>query len=146
YFSYRCLEDYGAALEHLTAAARIAPNAFEVLNLHGQLLRRTGHFSEALEELKKASSLNPRTADPVWTIAETYGALRDYEKADAYFARAIALAPDEPFNYEQRALVRLAWTGNLSEARAILEDSPARDSPQLQLAAFTLDIYERKYK
>jgi DNA-binding winged helix-turn-helix (wHTH) protein/TolB-like protein/predicted Zn-dependent protease len=146
YFSYRCLEDYGAALEHLTAAARLAPSLPEVFETRGLLLRRTGHLSEAIEELKKASVLNPRSAALVWTIAETYGALRDYEQADAYFEKAISLAPDEPFNYEQRALIRLAWTGNLSEARAILEDSPVHDSPQLQLAALIFDLYEHKYQ
>jgi tetratricopeptide (TPR) repeat protein len=146
YFSYRCLDDYGAALKHLTAAASRAPNLAEVFEMRGLLLRRTGHMAEALEDLKRASALNPRTADLVWTIAETYGALRDYERADAYFEQAIAIAPDEPFNYEQRAHIRLAWTGNLNEARAILEDSPVRDSPQLQLAAVSFDLFERKFQ
>jgi DNA-binding winged helix-turn-helix (wHTH) protein/TolB-like protein/Tfp pilus assembly protein PilF len=146
YFSYRCLEDYDAAFEHLTAAARMAPNLAEVRETRGLLLRRTGHLTEAIEELKKAAALNPRTARLVWTIAETYGALREYEPADAYFERAISLAPDEPFNYEQRAYIRLAWTGNLNEARAILEDSPVHDDPQLQLAAIHFDLYERRYQ
>lgn len=146
YFSYRCQEDYGAALKQLSALAGMAPNRAEVFEMRGLLLRRTGHLPEAIEDLKRASALNPRTADLIWTIAETYGALRDYERADAYFERAIALAPDEPFNYEQRAHVRLAWTGNLQEARAILEDSPVLDSPQLQLAAVTFDLYERKFQ
>lgn len=146
YFSYRCLEDYAAALKHLTAVARKAPNLAEVLEMRGLLLRRTGHLPEAIEELKRASMLSPRRANLVWIIAEAYGALREYERADAYFERAISLAPDEPFNYEQRALVRLAWTGNLAEARAILEDSPVRDSPQLQLAAVYFDLYERKFQ
>lgn len=146
YFSYRCLEDYDAALTHLTAAARLAPNLPEIFEMRGLLLRRKGRLTEAIEELKRASARNPRTAGLVWTIAETYGALRDYEQAEAYFEQAISLAPDEPFNYEQRALVRLAWTGNLGEARAILEDSPVRDSPQLELAAFHFDLYERNYQ
>jgi len=146
YFSYWCLEDYDAALAHLAAAARLAPNLPEIHDTRGLLLRRKGRLAEAIEELKRASALNPRTANLVWTIAETYGALRDYEQADVYFERAIALAPDEPFNYEQRALVRLAWTGNLAEARAILDDSPVRDSPQLQLAAFYFDLYARDYR
>jgi adenylate cyclase len=146
YFSYRCLEDYDAALEQLNAAARIAPSFPEIFRIRGLLLRRKGKLPEAIEELKRALSLNPRIPELVWTIAETYGALRDYERADAYFERAISLAPDEPFNYEQRALVRLSWTGNLGEARAILEDSPVHDSPQLKLAAVSFDLYEHSYQ
>ncbi|HWN43928.1 MAG TPA: winged helix-turn-helix domain-containing protein [Thermoanaerobaculia bacterium] len=146
YFSYRCLEDYGAALEHLNTAARMAPNLVEVHETRGLLLRRLGRYSEAIEMLKLASALKPRTADMVWPIAETYGALRDYAQADFYFEQAISLAPDEPFNYEQRALNRLAWKRNLSEARSILEDSPVYDSPQLQLAAVQFDLYRGKYQ
>jgi TolB-like protein/uncharacterized protein HemY len=146
YFSYRCEEDYEAALRQLDAAASLAPNLSEILETRGLLLRRKGRLAESIEFLKKASALNPRMSDLVWPIAETYGALREYEQADHYFEKAISLAPDESFNYEQRALNRLAWTGNLAEARAILEDSPVYDSPQSQLAAFQFDLYERKYE
>jgi tetratricopeptide (TPR) repeat protein len=75
-----------------------------------------------------------------------YGALRRYEQADAYFERAISLAPDISFNYEQRALNRLCWTGNPSEARAILDDLSVHGSPQLEFVAFYLDLDERKYR
>lgn len=146
YFSYRCLENYDSALEHLSAAERIAPNIPKVLETHGLLLRRKGHLPEALAILKKAAELNPRTADLVWTIAETYGALRKYEQADIYFERAIALAPDISFNYEQRALNRLCWTGNTAEARGILEDLPVNEDAQLELVKFYLDLDERKYR
>lgn len=146
YFSYRCLDDYGAALKYLDAAAEIAPNLAAVHDTRGLLLRRTGYLEEAIPEFKSALALNPRSAEQVWTIAETYGALRKYEEADAYYERAITLAPDEAFYYEQRARVRLAWTGNLGEARAILEDSPARDSSATELAAFFFDLYEHKYQ
>jgi tetratricopeptide (TPR) repeat protein len=146
YFSYRCEEDYGAALRHIDAAARLAPNLPEVLEMRGLLLRRQGRLAEAIELLRRASELKPRKVDLVWPIAETYGALREYDQADKYFERAISLAPDQSFYYEQQALNRLAWTGNLAEARAILEDSPVSKTPQLQLAAFYFDLYERKYR
>lgn len=146
YFSYRCLDDYGAALRHLDAAARIAPNLAAVRDTRGLLLRRTGRLEEAIREFKSALALNPRSSEEVWTLAETYGAVRNYEEADAHYQRAIALAPDETFYYDQRARVRLAWTGNLGEARAILEDSPVRDDPAIELALFFFDLYEHKYQ
>jgi TolB-like protein/Tfp pilus assembly protein PilF len=175
YFSYRCLEDYDAAFEHLMAAARSIPyrvladlECIVVEKARGRYLvgeeeraapcsiyekslvvARTNlelRGTRRIEMLKKAAALNPRTAELVWAIAETYGALRDYARADAYFEQAISLAPDEPINYEQRALIRFAWTGNLNESRAILEDSPVRDSPQLQLASVYFDLCERKFQ
>lgn len=146
YFSYRCLDDYGLALAQATAAAQVAPNSPKVLELRGLLLRRLGRLPEAIDVLKRASALNPRTAALVWTIAETYRAVRDHEQADTYFGKAIALAPDVPFNYEQRALNRLSWTGNTREARSILQNSPVAGSPQLEFVAFHLDLDERKYR
>ena len=155
YFSYRCLDDHRAAFMHFMAADRIAPNRVDekALEKHQRSLPALPSTDELglpsrghLALLNKATVLNPRTAELVWAIAETYRDLRDYKRADAYFERAISLAPDEPFNYEQRALIRLAWTGNLNESRAILEDSPARDSPQLQLASVYFDLCERKFQ
>jgi serine/threonine-protein kinase len=145
YFSYRCMENYRLALEQLAAAAGIAPNSPEVLEMRGLLLRRTGNLPEAIKMLQRAWALNPRKADLVETIAETYRAMRDHEEADKYFEQAIGLSPDVQFFYEQRALNRLCLTGSPSEARAILEASPLPESHQVQFVAFHLDLYEHKY-
>ena len=146
YFHYRCLNDYAAALKDLDAAARIAPNLAVIHDTRGLLLRRLGRLREAIGELNRALDLNPRSADQAWTLAETYAAVRNYDEANKYFDRAIALAPDESFYYEQKARVLLAWTGHLGEARAVLEASPVRDTPAMELAVFFFDLYEHKYQ
>jgi DNA-binding winged helix-turn-helix (wHTH) protein/TolB-like protein/Flp pilus assembly protein TadD len=146
YFLYRCQEDYDGALEQLSAAASVAPHILEVIEMRGLLLRRKGRLLEAVALLKKASALKPREVSLVWNTAETYRALRQYEKADAYFGKAISLAPDVPFIYEQRALNRLSWTGIPSEARALLEEAPVAESYEIQFVGFYLDFYERKYQ
>ena len=146
FFHYRCLNDYAAALQDLDAADRIAPNLAVIHDTRGLLLRRLGRLPKAIEELKVALALSPRSADQVWTLAETYAALRDYDEANDYFNQAIALAPDESFYYEQKARVLLAWTGHLGEARAVLEASPVRNTPAMELAVFFFDLYEHKYQ
>lgn len=145
YFTYRCLQDFDAALKQLSAAAELFPSDAGVFQSLGFVLRRKGRLKEAIGALQTASELNPRSSETVWGIGETYRALRDYELADRYYRKAISLAPDESYFWEEQALNRLAWKGSIDEARAILAQAPIQGSLKLRATAFKLDIYERKY-
>lgn len=146
YFTYRCLDDFPAAQRQLAAAARLSPNDTEIHQTLGFVLRRQGRLAEAIEELQRAFSLDPRTFKLVWAIAETYRALREYEHADQSYAEAISLAPDQPFYWEEKTLNRLDWTGSVEEARAVLAAAPIPEDPKLMPVAFELDLYERDYR
>lgn len=146
YFTYRCLRDFDGAQEQLAAAARLSPNDAEVLQTLGFVLRRQGHLAEAIELLQRAFSLDPHMVKLVWAIAETYRALRDYEQADRYYSQAIAMAPDQAYYWEEKTLTRLAWTGDLDDARAVLENAPVRGQPGLLPIEFQLDFYGREYE
>ncbi len=146
YFSYRCLNDYETANEQLSAALQRSPNNPEILQALGFVLRRQGQLAEAIEDLERSFSLDPHTVKLAWAIAETYAALREYEQADRAFARAISLAPDQAVYWEERTLNRLAWTGDVGAARAILEKAPIPDDPGLVPISFQLDLYERDYR
>jgi TolB-like protein/Flp pilus assembly protein TadD len=145
YFAYRCLRDYKAALELLAAVVRRSPNNAEVWQALGFVYRRRGQFAKAIDSLERSSSLDRQSFKLVWAIAETYAALREYEQADRFFEDAIALAPDQPAYWEERVANRLAWTGDVDEARAILEEAPLPDAPELVLIALQLDLYQRDY-
>jgi TolB-like protein/DNA-binding winged helix-turn-helix (wHTH) protein/cytochrome c-type biogenesis protein CcmH/NrfG/cation transport regulator ChaC len=146
YFSYRCLGDYEAARKQLAEAARLSPNDAEILQTLGFVLRRQGRLAEAIEVLQRSFSLDPKTVKLVWTIAETCRALRDYKQADTYYAQAISLAPDQAVYWEDRALNRLAWTGDLEDARAVLTKAPTTCISRLVPTEFQFDLYERKYE
>lgn len=146
YFTYRCLQDFESAFRQLTAARQLFPNDAEVLQTLGFVLRRRGKLVESIELLQRAFSLDPRTVKLVWAIGETYRAMRNYEQADRYYTQAIALAPDQPYFWEEKALNRLAWTGSLKEARAVVDAAPLQGHPGLVPVLFQLDIYERKYE
>jgi TolB-like protein/DNA-binding winged helix-turn-helix (wHTH) protein/Tfp pilus assembly protein PilF len=146
YFSYRCLGDFDAALEQLSAAAELFPNDAGVLQSLGLVLRRKGRFRDAVQALRSASELNPRSSETLWAIGETYRALRDFQRADEYYRQAISLAPDEAYFWEELTLNQLAWTGDVRKARAILQQAPVQGVPRLKGTAFKLDIYERKYR
>lgn len=146
HFAYRCQRDFESAYEQLAALVRLSPNDSEALQSLGFVLRRRGRLAEAIEALQRSFSLDPQTVKLVWAIAETYRALRDYEQADHYYAQAISLAPDQPTYWEERAMNRLAWTGELDEARAVVEEAPIPWHSGLIPVAFQLDFYEREYE
>ncbi|HEV2852153.1 MAG TPA: winged helix-turn-helix domain-containing protein [Thermoanaerobaculia bacterium] len=146
YFTYRCLDDFAAAHRQLEAAARRYPNNAEILESLGLVLRRLGRLPESIDAFEKAFSLNPRTVNLLWWLAESHRALRDYEEADRYFAQAISMAPDESSYWAERALNRLAWTGDPEAARQVIEEAPVPGHIGLLPAAFQLDLYEEKYE
>lgn len=146
YFTYRCLRDYEQAHEVFAAAVRSSPNNPEILQALGLVNRRLGRLAEAINALEHSFSLDPQAFKLVWAIAETYAALREYEQADRYFARAISLAPDQPIYWEERILNLLAWKGDVDEARTLLAEAPIADHPELMPIAFRLDLYQRDYE
>jgi DNA-binding winged helix-turn-helix (wHTH) protein/TolB-like protein/Flp pilus assembly protein TadD len=146
YFSYHCQEDFDGALAQLDAAARMFPNDAEVHKAFGLLLRRKGRLGDAIRALRHAEWLNPRTEELVWILAETQRALRNFKEADRGFAQAISQAPDEPFFWEQRALNRLAMTGDPEAARAVLSEADLSEDPLIKATEFRLDLYEGKYR
>lgn len=146
YFTYRCQEDFDGALAQLDAAARLFPNNAEIFKAFGLLLRRKGRLAEAMDALKHAEWLDPRTGELAWIVPETQRALRNFEEADRGFARAITQAPDVSFFWEQRALNRLAWTGDPGQARRLLDQAGLTGDSLIEAAAFRLDLYEGKYE
>lgn len=146
YFNYRCLGDYKAAETQLLAATRLFPNDARFLEPLAFVLRRRGRLNEAIEKLEIASSLDPLTPGLLWSIGETYRAMRNYEQADRYYDRATSMAPDQIPYWEEKALNRLAWTGDVEKAREVLEESPFHLHPKLTATYFLLDFYEREYE
>lgn len=145
YFAYRCQDDFAGAHRVLAEAARAYPNNAEVLEALGFVLRREGRLAEAIVDLQRAFSLDPQTVKIEWAIAETYRAMRNYESADVTYGQSISLAPDQPFYWEEKALNRLAWTGRIGEARAVLAQSPILDHSELMPVRFQLDFEERRF-
>lgn len=145
YFTYRCLQDFETAFRQISIAAHLYPNDPEILQALGLILRRQGRLTEAIEVFLHAHSLDPRTVKLVWILAETHRALRDYEQADNYFNQAISAVPDIPAFWEGKALNRLAWTGDLEAAQAVIADAPIPEQPSLMPVNFQLDFYKRDY-
>ena len=60
----------------------------------GYLSRRRGDWQTALENLKRAQSLNPREVEATHEVGLTLMCMREYDDALPYFERLLEVVPD----------------------------------------------------
>jgi TolB-like protein/DNA-binding winged helix-turn-helix (wHTH) protein/Flp pilus assembly protein TadD len=116
--------DYRRALDEFARAKKTRGDSAEIRVAEAYVLRRQGHWEEALRELDKAAELDPRG----WGVARERGVtclyLRRYAEAERHLKSAIALAPDEQELYGILAETYWWWTGDTGKARATLQAMP----------------------
>ena len=142
--SRRVVEAMDSTLIPRKSLARLYLNDTRRLEALGLKLRHEGRLIEAVAVFRRASDLEPRSSRLTPKIAETYRALREHEQAERYLAKAFSLGP-KVFFWKQIALNQRAWTGDPKKVRALLNQSPVPESPELQAIAFQLDLDERNY-
>ncbi len=122
---YQGRGDFERALSELQMAEAGQVADAELYTVRGAIERRTGRLDQAVLSWTRALETDPRSAGLSWDIANTLTALRQYEEADRYYDRALELAPGEWTQYRRRAWNRIAWTGDLEEARRIMAGGEA---------------------
>jgi serine/threonine-protein kinase len=144
-YRYRIQRDYDRALEHFQAARTSLPNDPEVLRYISAVLRRQGRYGEAVSNLEKAARLDPRAAYVPTDLGFTFMTMRQYAEADRAYARSLELAPDQEWTYGLRAANHML-SGDLGEARAVLEAIPTTDDPGSVFQWMMLELCERNYE
>jgi len=122
YYYYRALRDYDRALTEFSAALQRQPGRGDLLVARAAVLRRQGRFAEAAATLARAVELDPRSPEPAFSLATTYGSLRDYPNAIRYIQRTLALSPRWAGVYADLAMALVAWRGDVPGARRVLRD------------------------
>ena len=122
YYYYRALRDYDRALAEFSAALHRQPGRGDLLVARAAVLRRQGRFAEAAANLARAVELDPRSPEPAFNLAMTYGSMRDYPNAVRYTQRTLALSPRWAGVYADLAMALVAWRGDVSGARRALRD------------------------
>ncbi len=151
YYYYHGHRDYERALAEFRVAQRHQPNNLELVHGIGYVQRRQGQFEAALNNLKKAAELDPRSANLMFEIGITYYLLRDYREAERYYERVNSFAPDWPEPFAWKAQLHVSWKGDMEKTRAILEDISLgvgkRDYFQYVLLQWILmDIFDEEYQ
>ena len=145
YVHYWCHRDYPAALSEFAIARASLPNDAEVVAAIGYVHRRQGVASRGIPEMEQASLLDPRDSTLPREIANSYTALRRYAEAEAYYARSLALVPDDMEAIAQRATSTM-FSGDMEAADRILTAVPPGTDPQgsISLLRFKLAMILRQ--
>ncbi len=121
YYYYWGLQEYDEALREFGAAKNIRPNDPRIIEAEGYILRRKGEFQDAIDRLKQALLLDPRSYRLPFEIGMTCNAVRRYAEARDYFNQSISLAPDQKMSYAGLAQNIVLSKGDLRESRRWLE-------------------------
>jgi serine/threonine-protein kinase len=124
-YYYRGQRDYERATREIDIALQRQPGRGELLLTRGLLLRRQGRLVEAAASLKRAAELDPRAHDIAWSLAWTYGVMRDYPDAVRYLERTLALAPRWSALYADLGLAHVMWHGDVTKGRRIVAQGMA---------------------
>jgi hypothetical protein len=118
----------------LDEAVRRAPDDVVALEGRGLALALQGNGQRALSDFQTVLASAPQREVSLLAAADMATALRQYELADGYWARVLAVNPWTARSHARRAEVlgQLGrWPAALEECRAALELNPARDVRRL---------------
>jgi TolB-like protein/Flp pilus assembly protein TadD len=127
YVHYYGERDYRAALKVFQDLEADRPNDSDIAAANGFVLRRLGRFDESLSRLKLSIELNPKSADRLVALADTYGRLRMWDEALVATDRAIALVPDQVGGYVNKVGLIYSRDGDLEAAGKVLDQIPNQE-------------------
>jgi serine/threonine protein kinase/Tfp pilus assembly protein PilF len=142
FYYYWGLLDYDRAEEIFKLVQKAQPNSSP--ELLGYIQRRQGKWEQSLPILEKAFKLNPRHFQLAYEIGLSYQGMRDYEKAEEWFNRALSLNPKRLTPRLGKIGTYVFSKGNTKEALTLLETLP-----QHQLTDYmwlTLGMLERNHQ
>jgi TolB-like protein/Tfp pilus assembly protein PilF len=123
--------DYDGARAEIAIARRtLRDDDPRVLELTGYIDRRQGRHKEGLENLERASELDPRNFEILQQIALSYGMFRRYPEMAAILDRALAILPADVAMDTRvaRAQVNLNWQADTRPLHAVMEEIFAKNA------------------
>jgi TolB-like protein len=120
--------EYAKALEQFALGRRADPNHAELTAASALSEQSLGRWENALDFLKRAEILDPRSPQVASRIARTYVWLRRQDEAMAAADRAIALEPTTVSSYQTKAMASLG-RGDLAGAKSALRAIPPEVDP-----------------
>jgi serine/threonine protein kinase/tetratricopeptide (TPR) repeat protein len=150
-YHYRVTQDYTRALEQFALGQRVASRDAELLVATALTEQTLGKWEAALQHLREAQTIDPRSVNTARRLARTLLWLRYYPEALRVSDQGLALAPASIEILENKVMVYLAQ-GDLSGARAVLRGAPKEIEPDVLLSflgtfwdlAWALDDEQRR--
>ena len=143
YYHYWVHRAYDLAEQEFDMAEKYQPNNAEILAGRSFVVRRQGHWEEAIANLKKALQLSPLNHTWYADLGFTFTILREYDEAANYFNEAIKIRSDLSFSYAAKYDNLLLWKGEPEEAASALSGIAPNDDWSY-LNWFLNYIYEKK--
>jgi serine/threonine-protein kinase len=138
FYAYYAKGEYNAALREFRAVEAMQPGNVDAIVGTGFILRRQGHFTQALESEKRGTILDPRRVGRLVDLGETYLMLRRVPEAAAIFQRARILDPSSDAAFYQSVITALWGQGDTAGVRVALASAPAAIDSQYTLAGLAL--------
>lgn len=87
-------EEFGLAIEHLTALTDHAPQFAEGFNARAEAYFRSNLYGPALDDLESALALNPQNFNAIFGLAVMYQEFGNLGKAAQLYRRVLAIHPN----------------------------------------------------
>ncbi len=131
-------KDFHRALEQYAKGRLIAPGNADLIYGTARAEEGLGRWDAAVEHLRLAASLDPRSATNFTALGFALQRLRRYPEARQAFERGLALAPANLSLIGEMAMTFLG-EGNLAGARAALHAVP-KDVGATELVAYVANV------
>ena len=132
--------DGNAALEQYAKAQKVAPPSGEILGRLARAEMHLGRWDAAIENLKQAERLDPRSVYYSLSLGDVFFRLKRYSEARDALDRGLALDPGNLFLVEQKAMTFLS-EGDLASARSVLQEALKHVEPTA-LVVYLANYYD----
>ena len=122
--AFRCHRDYEVAEKELDLARAGLPNNVPFFVLSGYIHRRQNHWMQAESDFAKAVQIDPRNANAVNLLTDTYVLERRFGDGIATYDRAIAAGLQSSIIFVRKGAIQFAQSGDVSYLRAALAAAP----------------------
>jgi TolB-like protein len=123
-FHYWGHRQYEPALAELQRTLNLQPNNAKARQYRAWIFRRQGKPEQSLGEAKLAQELDPRDAQIPANMAIDFARLRQWDHAERYASRALAIEPGHFLAINAQVLARLNGHGDIEGARQALDAAP----------------------
>jgi TolB-like protein len=125
-FHYWGHRDYDAALAELQRTLNLQPNNAKARQYRAWIYRRQGKWEQCLSEANLAQELDPRDGQIPANIALEYSLLREWNEAERYASRSLAIDPNNFLAIAAQVNARLNSRGDIEGARQALHTTTER--------------------